>query len=149
MSNLTIDKNIYVGDTGYKLEQIKNNAARIGTLENDTGYKEMISFGSNFEQYINSDYRDVRVRRIGKVCYLTGLINVKQEINNSTATICTLPEGFRPNKRIYLTVACSSGEVYVGGHPCLIAINPNGQINLHNSYCTGWISLDGVTYIQD
>lgn len=31
MSKLKIDKNIYVGDTGYTLEQIKNNAANINT----------------------------------------------------------------------------------------------------------------------
>lgn len=114
----------------------------------DSGYQPMVSFGTYFGEY-GGNFRAVRVRKIGNVCYLKGLINVTQARNNTEDVVCVLPNGFRPSLRIYTQAASSAGEVSSGGHPCLLTIRPDGNICLHNSYCTGWLSLDGISYIQD
>lgn len=162
MSVQKINSDTYVGDTGKQLKDIKTNSDNIKTntdninnLKNDkqdklydSGYKPMDSFGTYFTEYGNG-YREVRVRKIGNVCYLKGLINVSQDRNNTEDNVCIIPSGFRPSSRIYVPAASSSGEVSKGGHPCLLTIRPSGNICLHNSYCAGWLSLDGISYIQD
>lgn len=157
-----INKDTYVWDTGKQLKDIltnynniKTNTDNINNLKNnkqdklyDSGYKPMDSFGTYFTEYDNN-FRAVRVRKIGNVCYLKGLISVSQTRNNTEDIVCTIPSGFRPSLRVYVQAASSSGEVSNGGHPCLLTIRQDGTIRLHNSYCTGWLSLDGISYIQD
>lgn len=157
-----INKDTYIGDTGKQLKDILNNSNNIKTNTNninnlqnnkqdklyDSDYQPIDSFGTYFKEY-GGDYRKVGVRKIGNVCYLKGLIRVTQARNNTEDVVCVLPSGFRPSLRIYTPAASAAGEVSMGGHPCLLTIRPNGNICLHNSYCTGWISLDGISYIQD
>lgn len=157
-----INKDAYVGDTGKQLKDIltntnniKTNTNNINNLQNnkqdklyDSGYIPMDSFGTYFTEYGNN-YRAVRVRKIGNVCYLKGLINVSQARNDTEDIVCTIPSGFRPSSRVYVHAASSSGEVIRGAHTCILTIRPSGNICLHHSYCTGWLSLDGISYIQD
>lgn len=108
----------------------------------------MDSFGTYFTEYDNN-FRSVRVRKIDNVCYLKGLISVSQARNNTEDIVCTVPSSFRPSLWVYVQAASSSDEVDNGGNPCLLTIRQDGTIRLHNSYCTGWLSLDGISYIQD
>ena len=111
----------------------------------DSGNVSMSSWGTYYSQY-GGDYNYVYVRRIGDICFLSGLIEVSTPRNNAEDTICVLPSAYRPAKRRYCNAISSSGEYNNGGHACPITIRPNGEIKLHNPYCQGWISFDGISY---
>lgn len=114
----------------------------------DSLYREMDSFGSNFEPY-GGNFRAVRCRKVNGVVYLKGLINVKTELQGVDDIICTLPSGFRPSGTVYVNACSSSGEYAYGMHTCPITIRPDGSIHLHNGHVRGWLSLDGISYFQD
>lgn len=114
----------------------------------DSLYREMDSFGSNFEPY-GGNFRAVRCRKVNGVVYLKGLLNVKTELQNADDIICTLPSGFRPSGTVYVNACSSSGEYNHGMHTCPITIRPDGGIYLHNGHVMGWLSLDGISYFQD
>ena len=114
----------------------------------DSLYREMDSFGPNFEPY-GGNFRAVRCRKVNGVVYLKGLLNVKSDLQNSEDVICTLPTGFRPSTTVYVNACSSSGEYNYGMHTCPITIRSDGTIRLHNGHVRGWLSLDGISYFQD
>jgi hypothetical protein len=70
------------------------------------------------------------------VVHLRGLIK-----NGTSTTICTLPEGFRPEGRL-LTHCISNG--YPASR---IDITTAGVVTLeHSTYDAGWLSLEGISF---
>jgi hypothetical protein len=70
------------------------------------------------------------------VVHLRGLIK-----NGTSTTICTLPEGFRPEGRL-LTHCISNG--YPASR---IDIKTTGVVTLeHSTYDAGWLSLEGISF---
>lgn len=116
----------------------------------DSGWKN-ITFPNKqyYDDYGGSDFNYCRARRIGNVVYLKGLVNVKSPRNNVDEVVCQLPSGFAPRKRWYVPAAGSTAEYNNGGHDTILTIRPDGTIHTHNSYGTGWISLDCIIYFID
>ena len=115
----------------------------------DSLYTEITSFGTYFEPYDNDNYRTPACKKLNGVIYLKGLINVKQELTDSEDIICTLSEEFRPSQRLYVNLCGSCGEYSHNMDACPATIRPDGTIRLHNGHAIGWISLDGINYLQD
>lgn len=111
----------------------------------DTGWVAITSFGSYFKNYGGS-FATAACRREHKRVQLRGLLNVTTERNNAQDVVCTLPSGYRPGAIVYTLATSSSGEYSNGAHTTPITIQTDGRVVLHNGYCKGWISLDGIFF---
>lgn len=129
---------------------VKNvlTADMIGTIgPADTGWHYIggsgePTFQNSWENY--GTYGDACFRRIGDIVYLSGLIRN----GTATATLFTLPTGYRPEgttngtTHIFGTVA-SGGTVNAR-----IDITTSGVVQ-GNPANTGWTSLDDIRFITD
>jgi hypothetical protein len=80
-------------------------------------------------------------KTIGNVVVLKGLVR-----NGATAAntpICTLPVGYRPDKRLAFITGSQNGAVSGTGR---IDIAANGEVRFVSG-SNGWISLDGIRFI--
>jgi hypothetical protein len=73
-----------------------------------------------------------------------GVVSLKGLIrsgSSATATVATLPEGFRPKERVNFASVCSQAA-------CRVNIYPSGTINLTQG-STSWSSLSGINFIAE
>lgn len=126
-----------------------NNIANTYATKNELANKtngEFVNFslGSGFTPY--SSFATPGYKIINGIMYLQGLIGVSSDANNEE-TICTFNTSDAPSVRRYISVASSSAETSHGNKAVVLTIRPDGTIKNHNSYITGWISLDGISII--
>lgn len=101
-------------------------------------------FGPGFSAY--PSFATPGYKIINGIMYLQGLIEVSSEANDEEI-ICTFNTSDAPSTRRYISVASSSAETSHGNKAVVLTIRPDGTIKNHNSYITGWISLDGISII--
>lgn len=103
----------------------------------DTGWKDL-SLATNWKRHSN-DYNKAQYRKINNIVYLRGTI---RNDTDSSATIGTLPAGYRPKVSNILVVSVSDTfkNVY---------INSSGSLGLSGYVKGQWVSIDGTSFFID
>ncbi|HEU5121941.1 MAG TPA: fibronectin type III domain-containing protein [Candidatus Saccharimonadales bacterium] len=96
---------------------------------------------AGWRDYENGYARAAFTKTTAEVAILKGLIRFGTA--TSGTTICTLPEGYRPDKRIPFITSSLNGSVSGTGR---IDIWPTGEVKFISG-SNGWISLDGIRFV--
>lgn len=112
------------------------NWTTVITSSLDTGWKRA-DLQRGWQHYGGED-RDVEFKKDanGKICIRGSC----KSGSGSPGTLFYLPEGYRPNKKVYFTGIHGSGSFFYG------AISPNGSVFNSQSVNTGWVCLDGISF---
>ncbi|MGC9423907.1 hypothetical protein, partial [Vibrio sp.] len=120
--------------------------AQIGAVSEQLQESDLV-LGSQWKIYSNSAWTAPKVQKQGKICHVTGLVVRTVDISNLT-TIATLPEGFRPNKKLMFSSWLFSTNTSM---PCRIDVSPHGEIILmfpHLASIIGWLNLASISFIS-
>lgn len=93
-------------------------------------WKEL-SLSNEFENY-GENYAPLRLKKIGNIVYVQGMIKSK---TTGYVTIATLPETYRPKYALYSI--CISGDNAKG-----LVFQPNGELKIGDAVNNSWIGID-------
>jgi len=121
-------------DDTYRLERVIEDLRRkLSLIENPTEILLPLALG--WTPYASSEYDGPKVIKQGKFVCVSGLIS-----GNVWGHLATLPEGFRPTKR--LVFAVNNHQLSSRVDVC-----PNGNIYwIDGGKSHGWISLSGISF---
>ena len=72
-----------------------------------------------------------------------GFVKLRGLIGGASGKIATLPEGFRPSKRVMVTVMGTSNNA------AWVTVDPDGAVAMTNNTTQTWVSLDNVSFLAD
>ena len=99
--------------------KLKNNIYWDGSSIKDSGWKQA-TLTSDFSHNTN---RELKYRKYGKIVTICGTVAFTS-VPAWATTITNIPEGYRPRTEIDVWCRLTNNN-----YPCLIAINPGGNIN--------------------
>ncbi|KOS02279.1 hypothetical protein AM598_13100, partial [Paenibacillus polymyxa] len=73
--------------------------------------------------------------------------SIKVPTSNATVTFFRMPEGYRP--KILTVLTCAASDAVSGDKTAVIAISPDGRVEVVGRGGYGWIRLDAVQFIAE
>jgi hypothetical protein len=73
--------------------------------------------------------------------------SIKVPTSNATLTFFRLPEGYRP--KILTVLTCAASDAVSGDKTAVIAISPDGRVEVVGRGGYGWIRLDAVQFLAE
>lgn len=108
----------------------------------DTGWTTVSSLGAGWSNQNPAGYTSLAYRKLNGIVYLRGLITTAGSRNT---LIFTLPAGFRPTKNHHIPAIVSGA---VNPQDSGINVHPTGDVYGRGPQ-SGWLSLDGISFIPD
>lgn len=109
--------------------------------EDDTGWQE-VTLTSYFKPYNNNEEYTPVYRKVGKLVEVKGILSPSSAQSAGwTATMFTLPEGFRPSQVV--SVLCQGS----GQNKWQMMVNPNGEVVMDRYSGTSNVAIHATAWL--
>ncbi|WP_025718325.1 hypothetical protein [Paenibacillus sp. 1-18] len=133
------------------VDNVQQNATRVSVLENKKAEKDNQSWitptllNGVTGETTGPDFQPQYIKMSDGLIKMHG--SIKVPTSNATVTFFRLPEGYRPKTLTVLT--CAASDAVSADKTAVIAISPDGRVEVVGRGGYGWIRLDAVQFIAE
>ncbi|MGG1673718.1 hypothetical protein ACIFOE_24375 [Paenibacillus sp. NRS-1783] len=133
------------------VDNVQQNTSRVSALENKKADKDNPSWitptllNGVTAETSSVDIQPQYLKMSDNLIKMHG--SIKVPTSNATVTFIKLPEGYRP--KILTVLTCAASDAVSGDKTAVIAISPDGRVEVVGRGGYGWIRLDAVQFIAE